>query len=198
MTQEERASRSYCTYQQQVDVYWHDLADLEESAHIEAMVQALKDALDGPTRRWNPHSEILVKAERRFNRGFSTVWGVTKRKIVQDQPNLYNIKVMAEREDVLEARAASLVENHEGLLRDLVALRKKHGLSQEVVAERMGVSQPAVAKFERYDANPRLSTLRRYAMAVGARLIDEVVDDHLVTLPLIPRDTIAFDIELEN
>lgn len=87
---------------------------------------------------------------------------------------------MDELEEVLEARATSLVENHEALLHDLVALRKKHGLSQEVVAERMGISQPAVARFERYDANPRLSTLRRYAMAVGARLCDVVLDDYLL------------------
>jgi len=41
----------------------------------------------------------------------------------------------------------------------------------------MGVSQPTVAGFERYDANPRLSTVRRYTLAVGARLCTTVIDD---------------------
>jgi transcriptional regulator with XRE-family HTH domain len=41
----------------------------------------------------------------------------------------------------------------------------------------MGVSQPTVAGFERYDANPTLSTLRRYALAIGARLETRVIDD---------------------
>lgn len=88
-----------------------------------------------------------------------------------------------ESEEVLESRAMSLVENHEALLRELVALRHKHRLSQGQVAERMGVSQPAVARFERYDSNPRLSTLRRYAMAVGARMCDVVIDDDVLGSP---------------
>ncbi|QTF71246.1 helix-turn-helix domain-containing protein [Arthrobacter woluwensis] len=76
----------------------------------------------------------------------------------------------------LEALADSLVESHDELLRALVALRKKHNLSQTVIAERMAVSQPTVAAFERYDSNPTLSTIRRYALAVGAG-IDHVVED---------------------
>ncbi|WP_425955321.1 helix-turn-helix domain-containing protein [Xylanimonas sp. McL0601] len=77
----------------------------------------------------------------------------------------------------LEARADSLIEAHEQLLDSLVALRKKHNLTQSEVADRMGVSQPTIAAFERDDANPTLATIRRYAHAVGARLRDEVIDD---------------------
>ena len=78
---------------------------------------------------------------------------------------------------MIEARADSLIDNHAKLLRDLVALRKKHHLTQTEVAERMGVSQPTVAGLERYDANPTLSTIRRYAVAVGARITETVIDD---------------------
>ncbi len=78
---------------------------------------------------------------------------------------------------VLDARADALEENHENLLRDLRKMRIEHGLTQEVVAERMGVTQPSVSQFERYDANPTLDTVRRYAMAVGARLSTTVIDD---------------------
>lgn len=84
---------------------------------------------------------------------------------------------MNEDMSVIDARADSLVESHADLLTDLVDLRKKHQISQEVVAERMGVSQPTVSAFERYDSNPTLSTIRRYALAVGARMTIQVIDD---------------------
>ncbi|WP_374009892.1 helix-turn-helix domain-containing protein [Leifsonia sp. LS-T14] len=77
----------------------------------------------------------------------------------------------------VEARAEALVESDIHLLRSLVALRKQHGLSQEVVAERMGVTQPTVASFERFDSNPKLATVRRYALAVGALVQHDIVDD---------------------
>lgn len=76
----------------------------------------------------------------------------------------------------LEALADSLVDSHDKLLQDLIGMRKKHRLSQEAIAERMGVSQPTVAAFERYDSNPTLSSIRRYALAVGAS-ITHIVDD---------------------
>lgn len=84
---------------------------------------------------------------------------------------------MTESVSTIEARADALVDSHQKLMRDLIALREKHSLSQEVVADRMGVSQPTVSSFERYDSNPTLSTLRRYALAVGARIENRVVDD---------------------
>lgn len=77
----------------------------------------------------------------------------------------------------LEARAESLVAEHEKLRRELIALRTKGGLSQADVAERMNVSQPRVAEVERYDGNPTLSTIRRYANAVGARILHTIIDD---------------------
>ena len=92
--------------------------------------------------------------------------------------------------DQLEGLADSLVESHDKLMEDLIAMRKRHRLTQEVVAERMGVSQPSVAAFERYDANPTLSSVRRYALAVGAAIVHRVedrccaFDDHEVTAVL--------------
>ncbi|MBT2503492.1 helix-turn-helix transcriptional regulator [Curtobacterium sp. ISL-83] len=77
----------------------------------------------------------------------------------------------------LDARADALLDTTSSLLRGLVELRHKHRLTQAEVAERMGVSQPAVAKFERYDANPTQTTIQRYAMAVGARIKVEIIDD---------------------
>ena len=56
------------------------------------------------------------------------------------------------------------------LVADLVARRRAAGLSQAEVAERMGTSQPAVARVEAGAVDVRLSTLERYAVAVGRRL----------------------------
>lgn len=44
------------------------------------------------------------------------------------------------------------------MLADLVRVRRENNLTQKDVAKLMGVSQQAVNKVERYDADPRLST----------------------------------------
>lgn len=53
--------------------------------------------------------------------------------------------------------------------RTLAEARVEAGLTQREVAERLGISQSDVSKFERR-ADVRLSTLRAYARAIGARL----------------------------
>lgn len=75
----------------------------------------------------------------------------------------------------LDRRAQILVRNDAQFMAQLVELRKKLGLTQAEIAERMNTSQPAVAAFERVENDPKLSTIRRYAMAVGL-LIDHVVE----------------------
>lgn len=87
---------------------------------------------------------------------------------------------MDETQDRIEDRADQLIESHYRLMQDLIELRKKNRLSQEEVGTRMGTSQPAVASFESYDSNPTLSSIRRYALAVGARIEYKVVDDLVV------------------
>lgn len=78
----------------------------------------------------------------------------------------YRLKPMLD-VDVIAKLAKTLVENNRQFLRDLVAVRKANA-TQEEIAERMLVSQPTVAAFERYDANPTLATIERYAHAAGA------------------------------
>lgn len=53
------------------------------------------------------------------------------------------------------------------LLRELARRRERQGLSQDEVAARMSTSQPAIAKIEAGDTDPRISTLDRYAAALG-------------------------------
>lgn len=56
------------------------------------------------------------------------------------------------------------------LLRDLAATRKRLGITQETVAARMETSQSAVARMERGEMNPKLSTIEGYATAIGRRV----------------------------
>jgi predicted transcriptional regulator len=60
--------------------------------------------------------------------------------------------------------------NRRALAEELVAQRVSLGLSQTEVAARMGTSQSAVARLESGDADIRLSTLERYAAALGREL----------------------------
>ena len=56
------------------------------------------------------------------------------------------------------------------LVADLTQQRRSAGLSQTEVAARMGTSQSAVARLETGDADVRVSTLERYAAAIGSQL----------------------------
>jgi ribosome-binding protein aMBF1 (putative translation factor) len=56
------------------------------------------------------------------------------------------------------------------LVADLAADRRALGLTQTEVAERMGTSQSAVARLEAQAADVRLSTLERYAAALGRQV----------------------------
>ncbi len=53
------------------------------------------------------------------------------------------------------------------LLRELAAKRVEMGLSQKVVAAAMGTTQPALARLERGEVDPKLSTVERYVDALG-------------------------------
>ena len=57
------------------------------------------------------------------------------------------------------------------LIGELIRARRESGLSQTELAARMGTSQSAVARLERGDLDARLSTLERYAAALG-RTVD--------------------------
>lgn len=52
----------------------------------------------------------------------------------------------------------------------LIEARSKAGLSQEALAERMGMKQASVARIESGRNNPSMRTLQRYAEATGHEL----------------------------
>jgi ribosome-binding protein aMBF1 (putative translation factor) len=71
-----------------------------------------------------------------------------------------------------------MAEGRRALARALTARRVDLGLTQTEVAARMGTSQSAVARLEGGSLDVRMSTLERYAAAVG----------HVVSWRLDDRD----------
>ena len=63
-----------------------------------------------------------------------------------------------------------LAARRRALVARLVERRRTLGLSQTEVAARMGTSQSAVARLEAGGTDVRLTTLERYAAAVGREL----------------------------
>jgi transcriptional regulator with XRE-family HTH domain len=76
----------------------------------------------------------------------------------------------------------------------LADARRRAGLTQAELAQRLAISQAAVAQLERADSNPRLATLDRALRAAGFELVvttrrrQTVVDDSLIRqqLELLP------------
>jgi predicted transcriptional regulator len=70
-----------------------------------------------------------------------------------------------------------MLDRRRALMTELVAARKERGLSQTEIAAQMGTSQSAVARLERGDVDARLSTVERYAAALG-QTVDWQVRSH--------------------
>ncbi|KZF07841.1 hypothetical protein A2J03_22615 [Rhodococcus sp. EPR-157] len=69
-----------------------------------------------------------------------------------------------------------LAVNDDHLLEQLVKMRKSKHLTQDEVAARMHRSKTAVSNFERLGSDPHLSTIRRYAAAIGGRIVTRLDD----------------------
>jgi len=79
-------------------------------------------------------------------------------------------------DDADQQLAIALAEADSQLLERLVALRRAKGLTQEGVALKMRRHQTAISHFERTGSDPHMSTVRRYALAIGAEVTHEVRD----------------------
>lgn len=69
-----------------------------------------------------------------------------------------------------DASAVDMEEARHRLVDELVQIRKARGLSMQDVADELQISRQAVSKIERASRDPRISTLIRYAMAIGAHI----------------------------
>lgn len=56
------------------------------------------------------------------------------------------------------------------ILTTLVAERHRAGITQVELARRLGVTQAVVARLESGQQDPKISTLERYARAIGATI----------------------------
>lgn len=72
--------------------------------------------------------------------------------------------------DPREALAKELVEADLELLEALVQIRGDREMSKSDVAEAIGRHRSVITNFEKLTSDPHLSTIRRYALAVGARI----------------------------
>jgi len=91
-------------------------------------------------------------------------------------PNLLDL-LGVDRFSKSQRRASALAKADIDFIRALVELRKEQNLSQQDLADRLGISQATVAAFERHDNDPKLSTIRRYAHAVEALVAHAVAHD---------------------
>ena len=62
-------------------------------------------------------------------------------------------------------------------MEQLKAIREQQEVTQEDIAFRMGISQPAVSSIESGNTDPKLGTLRRYANALGCVISHHVEMD---------------------
>lgn len=69
--------------------------------------------------------------------------------------------------------ARAQVRRDRQLIEALVKIRRSReqdGLTQKVVAERMGNDQSYISRFENLQVNPNQRTIRAYAIAIGAEI----------------------------
>jgi len=68
------------------------------------------------------------------------------------------------------AAALDQARRRRRVLTELARLRVAAGLTRTVVAARMGTSEAAVARLESGSTDPRLSSVERFAAAIGVEL----------------------------
>jgi DNA-binding XRE family transcriptional regulator len=103
------------------------------------------------------------------------------------QPVVFNPTAYAEqarKQNPEFANSYDALEDEFNALQILLEARKQAGLTQAQVAQRMGISQPVLARIESSlgsrKHSPSLATLRNYAKACGKKLTIQFDPDELV------------------
>lgn len=93
------------------------------------------------------------------------------------QPPDFLDEIMAEstRENPEFPRLVEAAVKRRRLLRSLAAERERSGVSQTVIAAKMNTSQSAVARLEAGEIDAKISTIDRFAAALGRRIEWRVV-----------------------
>lgn len=89
--------------------------------------------------------------------------------------NTQDLHEKAMSEDAEYRREYEALEEEFAMIAAMLDARRKAGLTQAQVAERMGVKQPVVAKLEGGKSNVSFDTLKRYAHATGCKVKVEFV-----------------------
>lgn len=138
------------------------------------LVEMLREA----GRKWGPlgvalaaagltDSEVLIK----------NLSGETRPARSEEPERSWEEELGFDRNDPQHVLAADLAAASSDLIVALRTERYRQGLTTEEMAERLGVSPETVADFERLGGDPRLSTIRRYALGLGVRVSHRVGDE---------------------
>lgn len=80
-------------------------------------------------------------------------------------------------------KAYDALEDEFAIADALIKARSKIGLTQQDIAERLGITQPSVARIES-GKNISLKTLQRYANAIGCKVQLSIVPSRRSSQPL--------------
>jgi transcriptional regulator with XRE-family HTH domain len=108
---------------------------------------------------------------------------MSKQSAVDDGADLGEFITSAEMDRHLVATVPNYARLVDALVRRKRLLRaaarwREHHATQAAVAEGIGSRQPAVARLELGKVDPKLSTMERYAAALGANFMWQIVNDH--------------------
>ncbi len=83
--------------------------------------------------------------------------------------NIQNLKTKALQNPEVKAEY-DLLESEFSLIDALLTMRKKAGLTQEEVAQKLGTQRSNISRLEKGSSNPSWNTLQNYAHACGFEL----------------------------
>jgi DNA-binding XRE family transcriptional regulator len=84
----------------------------------------------------------------------------------------YKIELMTQKTSRMSSKQIALSNENQwaNLIEQLVDIRIQKGLTQQDVADLLGVTQPAVAQLELITSNPTINRIKLYALALGVEL----------------------------
>ena len=88
-------------------------------------------------------------------------------KYDMEEAKLQQLKRVALYMEMLEEQ---MKEKTDAIIDDLVQIRKNQGITQQDIAEKVGVRAPNITRFEKKKSHPSLQFLSKYADALGYQI----------------------------